>query len=197
MFEIFLHKKTRICVDFTFFAAMALFFYIDKNGMGLMSVAACVIHECGHLLALFIEKRDFNSLTFYGGGIKIGYEKKHGASVFLLSAGSILNIVIFIFFYFIFTMQIDLKIFAIINLIIGIFNLLPIKYFDGGQLLEKGLIKKYNAQKAFLILRKTEIITMFIVVIAIILLIMYRQINISALIIMIYVIVSDIIMKIK
>ena len=197
MIEFSLRGKTKLAVDFTFFAALALFFYFDESGFGLMSISACVIHEAGHLLALFIMKKDFISLTFYGGGIKIGYEKNVDVPAFLIVAGSFFNFVFFIAFYFIFALEFNFKTFAVINLIIGVFNLLPLRYFDGGNLLEKALISAFTTDKALMILRKTEKITLILFTIFAVLIFCFFGINLSVLIVMIYVIVSDIIVKIE
>lgn len=197
MLEFSLTKKTRIYLDFTFFAAIALFFYLDESGFGIMSIAACIIHETGHLTALYKEKRDINSLTFYGGGIKIGYEKNLDASYFILVAGSLFNFILFAVLYFSFQENYELKIFAIINLIIGIFNLLPLKYFDGARITEKILLKILSLEKALYLLKKIEIIAIIIAMFFIVIIMIFGQVNISVLIVMIYVIITDIIIKTK
>ncbi|MDR2532812.1 MAG: site-2 protease family protein [Oscillospiraceae bacterium] len=195
MIQIKLREKTRVSIDFTFFAVIALFFYFDENGLAFMSVCACIIHETGHLAALFLEKRELKSLTFYGGGIKINYDKSLDASVRLIIAGSLLNFTVFIIFYFIFHANLMLKVFALINLIIGIFNLFPVRFFDGGRLLEKILIKLFHAGKALSILRKTEIVTTLFTIIMPIFIIASGNINPTLLIVMLYIIISDIIYK--
>jgi Zn-dependent protease len=190
-------KNTKIIVDFTFFAALALFFYFDESRFGIMGICACIIHEMGHLAALFAEKRDFESLTFYGGGIKIKYNEKADASVMLIMAGSLLNFIIFIVLYFAFPFNFSLRIFAVINLIIGGFNLLPLRFFDGGRLMEKALIKFLSAEKALETARKAEQFIAVIAVILSILIIIFGELNTSVLIVVIYVLISDIMAKMK
>jgi len=197
MIEIRLSEKVKFAIDFTFFAAIALFFFFDENGYGLMGICACIVHEIGHLFVLFIEKRDFKSLTLYGGGVKINYEKKADASVLLVAAGSLLNFAVFVILYFFFPANFYANVFAVINLIIGIFNFLPFKYFDGGLLLEKILIKLLDIGKALFILRKTEQITAFITIVCAILFIASIRINISVVVVIFYIIISDIAQKIK
>ena len=196
MIEINLYK-TKLCIDFTFFAAIALFFYLDESGFGIMSVCACIIHESGHLSALFFEKRDFTSLTLYGGGIKIGYKKDIDASFFLILAGSLFNMLFFVFFYFVFPLNFTFKVFAVINLIIGIFNLLPLRFFDGGRLFEKIIIKLLPAEKALNLSRKTEKITAFLTILTPFFIMLFGGFNMSVMFVMIYVIICDIITKKK
>ena len=197
MIEFTLRGKVKFAVDFTFFATIALFFYFDEYGYGLMGICACLIHEIGHLIALYIEKRDFKSFTFYGGGIKINYEKSTNASVFLITAGCLLNIIFFLLFYFVLSVSFNLKVFAVVNLIIGIFNFLPFRYFDGGHLLEKFLIKTCNHEKALHVLRKTEKITAFITLAILFLIVVSARINTSVFVIMIYIFISDITLRKK
>ena len=195
MIEFTFKGKLKFCVEFTFFAAMALFFYFDKTGMGLMSISACIIHETGHLLILFAEKRDFSTLTFYGGGIKIGYEKKQDMSVLLIIAGSLFNFIIFIVFYFFTPFYLNVKMFAVINLIIGVFNLLPIQYFDGGRLLEKVFIRFFSFEKALNLSKKTEKTISVFSLIILVLIMVSGFLNHSVLIVIIYIFMVEFISK--
>jgi len=157
-----------------------------------MSVGACAIHEAGHILALVHEKKRLERLTFYGGGIKIKYETNLDASFLLITAGSLINIAAFVVFYFMFPQRLELKLFAVINLIIGVFNLLPLSFFDGGRLLEKILIKLLPAEKALSIARKTERITAGLAFILPVLLFAVGKINPTVVIALVYVIIADI-----
>jgi stage IV sporulation protein FB len=189
--------KIKITVDFTFFVAIALFFYFDESGLGIIGICACAIHEIGHLIVLYLEKKDFDSMVFYGGGIKIKYKKSFDATVFAIMAGSLLNIIIFTIFYFLFPDNAGLQIFAVVNLVIGIFNLLPVRYFDGGFLLEKILIKIYPAQNALKISRNIEkIIAVFGIIVILFIFVFYR-VNLSALLVIAYVIFSDVAVKLR
>jgi len=186
-----------ICVDFTFFAAIALFFYLDKSGYGLMSIVACILHETGHLLAIIAEKKKVESITFYGGGIKIKCNENVDVSFLIITAGSLMNIAIFTVLYFVFPTNYKLQIFAIMNLIIGVFNFLPLKYFDGGKLVEKILIKIFSAEKALNILRKTERVTVVFALAGLIFLLVSNLFNPTLVMALIYVTAAEIIEKIK
>ncbi|MCL2698239.1 MAG: site-2 protease family protein [Oscillospiraceae bacterium] len=197
MIEFTYKGKTKLAVDFTFFATIALFFYFDKSGFGILGICACVIHEAGHLMALFLKKQDFNSLIIYGGGIKIKHKKTLDASVCILAAGCLLNIAVFIVFYYVFPINMKFQIFAIMNLLIGVFNLLPIRYFDGGRLLEKALINALPADGVSLIMKKIEIITALIGIFISIFTLFRSSFNFSFMIVMIYILFSDIMVKTK
>ena len=194
MIEFTIGKTTRIIIDFTFFATISLFFYFDKSGWGIIGICACVIHEIGHLAALYVEKGELKSLTFYGGGIKIGYGKKADASVFLIVAGSLMNFIIFAVFYFITPQNYELKLFAVLNLIIGLFNLIPLQQFDGGRLLQKALNGTGNREKN---MDKTKTIIITAAIITAIFIIAINRINPSVLIITAYILASDVAVKRK
>jgi Zn-dependent protease len=121
-----------IGADFTFFAVVAMFAALDTTGFALMSLVVCLIHECGHLIAM---RKKPNSITFRGGGVRI---ESDSDSVAVLIAGSALNIVIFAVLWTVLPKtDIYPVMFAMMNLAIGLFNLLPVGCLDGKRLLSK------------------------------------------------------------
>ena len=135
-------NKFRIGADFTFFAVIAMFVAFDTTGFALMSLAVCAIHEAGHLTAMLITKQKPSSILFRGGGIKIttannGQLIRSKSSLFVVLAGSTLNIALFFGLYFTLA-KTDIYpiMFAVLNLVTGLFNLLPVGCLDGKRLLE-------------------------------------------------------------
>ncbi len=125
-------KNIRIGLDFSFFAVMAFCFFLDKNGILMMSLAACVLHETGHLIAMIFFDIEIRSLYFFGAGIKLGCDIRKeglGKSIIVLLAGSAANMIACIFSFSVCAYS-----FAAVNLVIGIFNLLSIGDLDGKQL---------------------------------------------------------------
>lgn len=136
MLELKLGRVTA-AFDFSFFAAVALLALLNGN-YALLGLAACFWHEIGHLIAMKLRKIPVKRLVFYGAGIKIVPDKLisftgFGTGFWVLISGSAAN----------FTAaaalcsaeNADIKLFAAINLVIGLFNLLPLWYLDGGKLL--------------------------------------------------------------
>jgi Zn-dependent protease len=167
--------KTKIAgveigTDFTFFALIALFIALDTTGFALMSLAVCAIHEAGHLIAVLIKGHKLSSLTFRGGGIKISScpqqtEYPYKDSFLILIAGSAVNISLFFLLYFTLPKtNITPIMFAVLNLTIGVFNLLPIGCLDGNRIL-----RLFISDKA---LKTIEIIAITGVVAAIILILL-------------------------
>lgn len=119
-----------------------------------------LIHELGHMIAGILLNLKPKSLEFMPFGISIvfetyGYKKLlELKKIFLALAGPITNFIIILLVYF---LNINIEIKQIIiysNILIGIFNLIPIYPLDGGRVL-KGIIKlKYPEMKSNYIVNK-------------------------------------------
>jgi Zn-dependent protease len=176
-----IEHKTKIGADFTFFAVIAMFIALDTTGFALMSLAACLIHEAGHLFAMFLTGRKPAAVELRGGGIRIDGSD---SSAFVLISGSAVNIVLFFVLYFTLPKtDIYPVMFAVINLMIGLFNLLPIGCLDGKRLLSLAVSGK--------LLRFVEIAAVLLVLAVIILAIMRGGINFTIAGVMIYVLTVD------
>lgn len=131
-------KHFVLIFDFSFFAVVSLMMLFSNNDYVVMCVLACLWHETGHLLAMMLTKVKVNKICFYGGGIKISPDKMFGFTplsvkleVFL--AGSAMNLAMFIIFK---NSQVEaLHFFAVINAVLGAFNMLPFQFLDGGKII--------------------------------------------------------------
>lgn len=131
-------KFIKVGFDFSFFAAVSLVILLNDNNYALYALFACLLHEFGHLIAMKITGQKIDSLIFYGAGIKILKQKCCQISgfindAFVLSAGCFVNFLIFLF-CMVFKSD-NTLLFGYINLIIGLFNMLPIHSLDGGALI--------------------------------------------------------------
>lgn len=140
--------------DFIFFAIITLFTILDKSGVGLLGLLACIMHEIGHIIAFILVGNKPKELAFEGGGMKLvkgdNFLSYHKELIILLS-GSLVNFIMFFIFYFSTDTINNISIFAMVHLVLGIFNLLPINTLDGAKILNIILSKKTNpifAQKA-------------------------------------------------
>ena len=140
--------KTGICFHFTFFAAVALLMIIDDSNIPIYGLYACLLHESGHLAAMLICRQPIKRLVFYGAGIKIvqaenelltGFVKE----LFILSAGCCVNFAVYAIFC-----KSDMYLFGIINLIVGLFNILPLNSLDGGKIIILCFYKLFTYEKA-------------------------------------------------
>ena len=121
--------------SFTFFAIIAVFELFFRDFI-LPFLVVCLIHELGHIITIYLFGGKIKSVKFSGSGIRIipdkmRYIAKTGEITVLLS-GPIANIFFFIFSKILLP---DCKDFAIFNLSLALFNLLPFSALDGGSIL--------------------------------------------------------------
>lgn len=139
----------KIRLDFSFFAVLAVLLILSGSGYILWSFYACIIHELGHLIAMSGGGMRVCSVLFYGAGIKIstcGLTSFRRELVVLLS-GPAVNFLTFGIFYALSGANSGLALFAVINLCIGFFNLLPLPCFDGGRVIDLVLEQKLSPER--------------------------------------------------
>ncbi len=185
----FLIKEYRIKLSFSFFAVLAVLFFIGDSFAVATALLCCFMHEFGHMIMMHIFSVPISEIMLYGGGIKLKietdrlYSKK--SEICVLLAGAAVNFLCFFIFRGFLTQL------AYTSLILGLFNLLPFKYFDGGRVLR--LIFEDSASvymnSAYRVIRSVVII----VTICLIIMLLYKRItNISLIITLIYIVISEI-----
>jgi Zn-dependent protease len=135
-----LKLKTMVLrLRFDFFAAVAVLFLFYDEKIALWGLYAAIIHEAGHLIAMFFCDIPVKSVTLYGAGISI--DTKHSrdflpcaTELFILFAGAAVNFAVCAYCA-VFFENAAVKLFGAINLVIGLFNLLPLSSFDGGRII--------------------------------------------------------------
>lgn len=146
--------RLKVKFDFSFFAVVAFMIFVDTSGAAVLSLIACILHEGGHLLAMVVCGAYPERITFYGGGIalsKAGMDSLSDAKrLVILSAGCAVNLLV-ASVYLTMPGNDTVAVFSAVNLIICLFNALPIGYFDGAEVLEILLTK-------FVSLRTAEIV---------------------------------------
>ncbi len=179
----------KLRLKFSFPAVLAFMLCTDREGTALLCLTACVLHEMGHLVIMLLEKKPPSEIILYGGGIHI-----HGGSKSLLcaSGGCIVNILLFLIFYFILPEGEKLKLFGVINLIMAAVNLLPVKELDGRLILEGAFIAALPPHKALKALDTAEKITVLFSLPAVILLVFSGYMSFSAIIFFFYLLAVDI-----
>lgn len=180
----------RICFDFSFFAVIGLFLAFDSGGYGWLCFAACVCHELGHLAAMAVRGDKPREMIFSGGGICI---KQSGQPSFgVLAAGCVVNFLLFIVYFAVLGRgNIFYTIFGGANLVVGVFNLLPVGGLDGHGLLEKVLFRFLSFSAAQRAMRGAEIFFGAVWVIAAVLFLLSGTVNLTAVLVMIYIFVLD------
>ncbi len=152
--------------EFSFFATLGILSFFDKTNYFLMSIIVFILHELGHILFIMHFNGKVDKICFYGGGIKIVesenfFSKKK--TLIVLFGGVIFNFIAFILFYF--SKSFTLQLFSSMNFLIGIFNLLPFSYFDGGRILQLFLQSK-SPSNSFKLKKFISIFTLLILTIS-------------------------------
>ncbi len=188
---------TEIYVSFLFAALIALMLATDKTGLALPTLFAVVCHEIGHLFAMWLTDCSPKSIRLIPAGVQITRQtaKAYTNDIIIALMGPAVNILLFSVLY------INYRIFgntavlyySLINLIIGLFNLLPVTGLDGGTVLFSLVAKRGDINRAMLALRIVTITLGAAALFLAVTLVIRGNVNISAFIVAIYLLVSAII----
>lgn len=125
-------RGVNVKVSFWFFASVATMVYVGVNMLALLSAA--FIHEMGHLFAVWALGGSADDIVIYAFGAKINPKFKtvgsHYRDIVVTISGPLLGALASVFFFLI-----NMHEFAMMNLILTCFNLLPLNGLDGGSLL--------------------------------------------------------------
>lgn len=177
-------------VRFSFFAALGFLICTDREGTLFMCLAACTLHELGHLAVMLAEGKPPSSVLFYGGGIHI---RGGSTSLAAVSAGCAVNLLLFVLFWFFPANGTGLKLFAVIDLLTAVFNLIPVGQLDGKAILEKISVKLLSPEAAMRLCDICEKTAAALMVPAAVVLVFTGYLNISALVFFFYLFASELI----
>lgn len=180
--------NTEVGFTYGFFCAVILLVLSDVTGMFFVSYIAVILHEAGHFFVLYRLKTGVCEVTFGISGVKTVKRKiLSEKETFLVAfAGPAVNLILFALY---FSKLPALKYFAVVNLLIGVFNLLPVRGLDGGDITEYLLRKSVHKR---VILNAISVLTVTVLLVFAILLTVYRYANITVLICGVYLFILSI-----
>ena len=148
---------TEIYISFLFCAVVCFMLVVDRTGLVIPTLFAVFIHESGHLLAMWAADCHPRAIRLIPSSVQIirGFSPKKCGEIAVTVCGPASNLVIFgVLFgnYFIFKNEQSLS-FAILNLVIAVFNLLPVSGLDGGTLLAAAIAHFTDIYRAERIVR--------------------------------------------
>ena len=191
----------QIKVDLKIFIAILIFLLTEQLNIYIVFMLFAIIHELGHVLTGIILGFKPKNIEVLPIGIsacfymqcddynkKINYANRFVLKKVIIScAGPITNFIIAIIFYFfdfsIFNISREFIIYT--NLIIGIFNLIPIYPLDGGRIIKEIINIRSGMKKSYCYINKISNITMIILMVISSILLLYVH-NIAILIILAY-----------
>lgn len=133
-------------ISYIFTAVLAVFIAADKTGNIIPLIIASLAHEAGHLVCMKLVKAPPSEIILTLGTIRIvnNTVTTNNENLIILLGGPIVNLVLFLI-----CINIEsLKLFAVINFVIFIFNLLPVEGLDGGSILKLALRLKHTEKYA-------------------------------------------------
>ncbi|MBQ4051809.1 MAG: hypothetical protein IJD13_09265, partial [Oscillospiraceae bacterium] len=122
---------TTICLHFSFFAMLCLYFQLEREGYGVSCLFTALVHETGHLIAFAVQKAAPKELHFQLGGIRLippDEPLSFPGELFTLAAGSMVSLYCGSFLYYKDSQT------ALPHLLTGLFSLLPLPGLDGGEI---------------------------------------------------------------
>ncbi len=186
---------TEIYISFLFCAVITIMLLTDKTGYMLPALFAVFMHEIGHLFMMWVVDCAPKRIKLIPASIQITtpFQKRYRNDILIAASGPIVNIILFLTLYFNFLAfgnQITLY-FALLNLIIALFNLLPVKGLDGGTILYCILAKFKGCEKAALILKIITLVLAALIIVMAITLSLRGKFNISFYIMGIYLLITS------
>jgi Zn-dependent protease len=132
-------KNIRICFRFSFFAAVTLLMLCSGSRYAVLSFYACLLHECGHLVTIFLCRQPVKKLVFYGAGIKIirpnnDMLNRFGREMLIVCSGCAVNVIIYAISVAL-PCSAGFTALGEASLAVGMFNLMPLSFLDGGKIL--------------------------------------------------------------
>lgn len=181
---------TQIYISFFFLAVITLMLATDKTGFALPTVFAVMVHELGHLFIMWVCDCSPKMIKLIPASVQItnSFSRGYKNDILIALSGPAVNLLFFgtlYYNYVCFGNRATLY-FALVNLILGFFNLLPVKGLDGGTVLYSLLCRITDVNKAELLLRFTTLIFAVAVIITAIMLSIKGKLNISFYIMGIY-----------
>ena len=138
----------------------------DRSGIALMTVFAAIVHECGHLFMAKVLQIPLKSmrLDFSGARIDVIGGNISYAKEWLLAAGGpftsfVCSAAAAVFWKW----HPYAVLFSCASLILGLLNLLPIRSFDGGRMMESFLMSHFSPRTSHAVLSMASFLSLFLV----------------------------------
>lgn len=188
---------TEVYVSFLFIGVITLMLCFDKTGFILPMLFSVFVHEFGHLFMMWVTGETPLKIRLIPASVQIvsGFSGGYRRDVLVALSGPVMNFVFFGVFYYnyaCFGNECTLM-FSVLNLIIGVFNLLPVKGLDGGTVVYSLLSRVWTPYKALFCVR---CITAFLGAVALagaVILSVSGKLNVSLYIMALYLIITAII----
>lgn len=185
---------TEIYISFLFCALITIMLATDRTGLALPTLFSVFVHEIGHLFAMWVLDCEPKSIRLIPASIQVtkSITNKYTGDIWIALSGPIINFVLFgsLYFNYLTFKNPNTQIWALINLIIALFNLLPVNGLDGGTILFSLIAKSGDINRANLAVKIITLILASAFLIFAITLAFRGKVNITFFIVAIYLFVG-------
>ena len=180
-------------ISYIFSFSLVIFIAADKTGNIISFLLATLFHELGHLICMSLFKAKPSEINLTLGTIRIVNNTftTNNETLLILLAGPLANLILFL----VFINFKRLELFAIVNLAVFLFNLLPIEGLDGGSILKLSIRLKHTERYADRVLFAITLVFAAILIFAFTGLLLNGTVNYSIPILILYLILPLIIKK--
>lgn len=143
---------TEIYISFLFAALIAFLLATDRTGFIIPTLFASFIHEGGHLFAMWLCGCQPQKIKLIPASMQIvrGFSVSEKREIAIALCGPAANIAVFLclFLNYLLSENATVLTFALLNLILAFFNLLPVSGLDGGTILKNLWARKTDIYSA-------------------------------------------------
>lgn len=184
-----------VCISGSFFALVTFILLLNDSTIALISLFSALFHESGHILVMIFLGEKIKTLVFSATGISL--EKSdtstfsYDGEIILSLAGIAVNGVLsvaFAVFYKIYGNTV-LRDIALVNMLVGGFNMLPIETLDGERTLHYLLLKNISREMADKISFAVSVMTIISLIAVGTVISFYAKTNYSLMIVTLYLII--------
>lgn len=188
---------TEFYISFLFAAVITAMLAFDKTGFVLPLFFAVLVHETGHLAAMWVLDCAPKRVRLVPAAVEITTKIGNGGKYEIIIAlcGPAVNLLLFgtLFVNYLAFGNDGYLTNALINLLIGVFNLIPVTGLDGGTVLFNLLCRKNDPSRAGLIMRIINFSVAAAALVTAVTLCFKGQFNLSFFILALYLFVMSII----
>lgn len=162
-------KKLRIRIDLKILIFVIIFYFTNQLRIYLIIMFFCIFHELGHLIAGLILKMRPEKIEIIPFGLSISFDTNFDNNkikeIIVALAGPVVSLILTIFCRYIDLKYITIQEAVYSNLLILLFNLLPLYPLDGGRIIKGILDIKFGTVEGEKLTSKISYITIIILTI--------------------------------
>ena len=157
-------KPKRLRISAPMLILLAFLLITDRTGVGALTLLAALLHECGHLAAAWgmgVTPEQLR-LDLLGARMEIrGRVLSYGEEIWLAAAGPLASLLLFGVGACFWELA-AARVLACASLLLGLLNLLPIRSFDGGRMLESFLSATVGVGAARRVMTGTSFVSLLL-----------------------------------